>query len=109
MRNPAKFLLTTGVVLVVSASCISDSAVAPLASPIVGGNPALRALVVAQTTTFDIPTSGGQYNLFNAFTLSVPAGAVCDPNAADTREGYAAGAWDAPCTPATGSITVHAT
>lgn len=108
MRNPAKFLLTTGAVLVVSASCISDTAVAPQA-PTIGGNPALRALVIAQTTDFEISTSGGEFNLFNAFTLKVPAGAVCDPNAADTQDGYAAGAWNASCTPASGSVSIHAT
>jgi hypothetical protein len=108
MRNPAKFLLKTGAVLVVSASCISDSAVAPQA-PTIGGNAALRALVIAQTTDFDISTGGGEFNLFNAFTLNVPAGAVCDPNAADTQAGYASAAWDSACTPASGSVTVHAT
>jgi hypothetical protein len=107
MRNPAKLLLTTGAVLVVSSSCISDTAVGPQAT--IRGNAALRALVIAQTTEFDIPTNGGEFNLFNAFTLSVPAGAVCDPNAADTQSGYAAAAWDSNCTPATGSVTVHAT
>jgi hypothetical protein len=107
MRNPAKFLLTTGAVLVVSASCISDTAVAPQAT--IRGNAALRALVIAQTTDIEIPTSGGEFNLFNAFTLSVPAGAICDPNATDTQAGYAAAAWNSACTPASGSITVHAT
>lgn len=108
MRNPAKLLLTTGAVLVVSASCVSDAAVAPQA-PTIGGNAALRALVIAQTTDFEISTNGGEFNLFNAFTLKVPAGAVCDPNAADTQAGYAAAAWDSACTPASGNVTVHAT
>jgi hypothetical protein len=68
----------------------------------------LRALVVAQTVDFVIPASGGTINLLDAYTLSFPAGAVCDPNAEDTQIGYANKAWDAPCTPATEDIPVRA-
>jgi hypothetical protein len=105
MRLPARFLLTGAAVLVVS-SCATDRPVAP---PLVSGNPVLRALVIAQTVDFVIPTSGTTVNLLDAFTLHIPAGAVCDPNAADTQQGYAAASWDAPCTPATGDIAVRAT
>ena len=61
------------------------------------------------TVDFVIPAAGGQVTLFGLYTLDVPANAVCDPNAQDSRDGYAAGAWDAPCTVLTTDITVHAT
>jgi len=63
---------------------------------------------VAQTVDFVIPTSGATINLLDAYTLTFPAGAVCDPNAEDTQTGYANKDWDAPCTPATGDIAVTA-
>lgn len=106
MRLPARLLLT-GAAGFVLASCVADRAVAPIAS--VNGNPALRALVVAQTTSIVIPVSGGHISLFNVYDLDVPANAVCDMNAADSQAGYAAASWDAPCTVATSDVPVTAT
>jgi hypothetical protein len=108
MRLPAKLLLT-GAALLVSASCVGDNSVAPKGAPTIGGNPALRALVVAQSVDLVIPAAGGQLNILNVYTLSFPAGAVCDPNATDTQVGYANAQWDAPCTPATTDIPIRAT
>ena len=108
MRNPARLLLS-GAVLVVSASCSGDNSVAPHAVPNVFGNPSLRALAVAQTVDLTIPASGGTLQILDVYTLEVPAGAVCDPNTADTQTGYANGEWDAPCTPANRDIPIHVT
>jgi hypothetical protein len=108
MRLPARLFLT-GAALFVSASCVGDRPVAPSAVPTIGGNPALRALVVAQSVDLVIPAAGGQLNVLDVYTLSFPAGSVCDPNAEDTQAGYAAEEWDAPCTPATGDIQIRAT
>jgi hypothetical protein len=106
MRLPARLFLT-GAAGFVLASCVADRAVAPVAS--VNGNPALRALIVAQTTDIVIPVNGGHISLFNVYDLDVPANAVCDMNAADSQAGYAEAAWDAPCTPATSDVRVTAT
>jgi hypothetical protein len=108
MRLPARLLLT-GAALLVSASCVGDSSVAPSGAPVIGGNPALRALVIAQTVDLVIPAAGGQINVLDVYTLNFPEGAVCDPSADDTQSGYAAGAWDAACTPATSDIAIRAT
>ena len=108
MRLPAKLLLT-GAALLVSASCVGDASVAPKGAPTISGNPALRALVVAQSVDLVIPVDGGQLNILDVFTLSLPAGAVCDPSADDTRAGYANADWDAPCTPATTDTPIRAT
>jgi hypothetical protein len=89
-------------------SCSTDRAVAPAGSPTIHGSSVLRALVVAQTVDFVIPANGGSINLLDAYTLTFPAGAVCDPDAEDTQTGYANKEWDAPCTPATGDIAVRA-
>lgn len=56
-----------------------------------------------------IPVGGGHVSIRGMYMLDFPANAVCDPNAKDTQNGYAAAAWDAPCTVATTDITVHAT
>jgi hypothetical protein len=108
MRLPARFLLTGAAVIAVS-SCTSDQVVVPAGSPTINGSSVLRALTVAQTVDFVIPENGADINLLDAFTLKVPAGAVCDPNAADTQTGYANKEWDAPCTPASGDVAVRAT
>jgi len=106
MRLPARLLLT-GAAGFVLASCVADRAVAPVAS--VNGNPALRALVVAQTTNIVIPVNGGHISLFDVYDLDVPANAVCDMSADDSKAGYAAGNWDAPCTVSTSDVAVTAT
>jgi hypothetical protein len=80
----------------------------PAGMPTINGSPVLRALVVAQTVDFVIPAEGGVVNLLDAYTLTFPAGAVCDPTAEDTQTGYANKDWDAPCTPATGDVPVRA-
>jgi hypothetical protein len=108
MRLPARFLLT-GVAAFAVASCSSEKAVVPSGAPSVHGNPALRALAVAQTFDYVIPAAGGSINIANVYTLDFPAGAVCDPNAADTQAGYAAQAWDSDCTVATSDVPLHAT
>ncbi len=108
MRLPARLLLT-GAALVISASCFGDRSVAPADIPTVDGNPVLRALVVAQSVDLVIPASGATLNILGVYTLKVPAGAVCDPNAQDSQTGYATADWDAPCTPATGDIAIRAT
>ncbi len=56
-----------------------------------------------------LPAVGGSVSVLGLYTLDLPAGAVCDPNAADTQAGYASGAWDSACTAATSDVTVHAT
>lgn len=108
MRTPARLLLT-GAVLLVSVSCYGDKALAPAGVPTVGGNPALRALVIAQSVDLVIPANGGTLNILDVYSLQFPAGSVCDPNASDTKTGYANAQWDAPCTPATGDIAIRAT
>jgi|ERR1043165_7653291 hypothetical protein len=107
MRLPARLLLTGAAVIAVT-SCSVDRAAAPTGSPTIHGSSVLRALVVAQTVDFVIPASGGTIDLLGAYTLTFPAGAVCDPNAEDTQTGYANQDWDAPCTPATEDIPVTA-
>lgn len=108
MRLPARFLLT-GAAVIAASSCYSDGSLSPAGAPLVSGNRVLRALVIAQSVDFVVPTNGGTFNLLDAYTLHVPANAVCDPNAADTQAGYASQAWDSPCTVATGNINVRAT
>lgn len=108
MRLPARLLLT-GAALLVSASCVGDSSVAPTAVPSIDGNPALRALVVAQSVDLVIPVTGGRVNVLGVYDLDFPAGAVCDPNAQDTQVGYANAQWDAPCTAASGNVQIRAT
>lgn len=108
MRLPARFLLTGAAVIAVS-SCSTDRAVVPAGSPTINGSSVLRALVVAQTVDFVIPANGGTVNLLDAYTLTFPEGAVCDPGARDTQDGYANQQWDAPCTPASGDVAVRAT
>jgi hypothetical protein len=108
MRFPARLLLT-GAAAFALASCYSERPVSPAGVPTVGGNPALRALVVAQTFNLVIPAAGGSISIGGVYTLDFPAGAVCDPNAADTKAGYASQAWDSPCTTATSDIAITAT
>src|SRR6185436_5205758 len=107
MRLPARFFLTGAAVIAVS-SCAPDNAAAP-GPPTINGSSVLRALVIAQTVDFVIPADGATINLLDAYTLTVPAGAVCDPNAEDTQAGYASKSWDSECTVATGDIAVRAT
>jgi hypothetical protein len=106
MRLPAKLFLTGAAVIALS-SCSVDRSVAPEAT--IHGSPVLRALVIAQTVDFAIPANGGTINLLGAFELNFPAGAVCDPSAANTQTGYANHQWDAACTPASGDVAVRAT
>src|ERR1044071_7274929 len=106
MRLPARYLLT-GAAAIAVASCSPDRAAAP-GYPTISGSSVLRALVVAQTVDFVIPANGGKIDLLGAFSLTFPAGAVCDPNAEDTQAGYANKDWDAPCTPASEDILVRA-
>lgn len=108
MRLPARYVLTGAAVLAVT-SCSVDGPVVPAAPPSIAGSPVLRALAVAQSVDLVIPAEGGTINILGAYTLNVPAGAVCDPNAADTQEGYAAQAWDSDCTPANRDIAIRAT
>jgi hypothetical protein len=110
MRHPAKFLLT-GAAVCLAVSCSNDS-LAPHsgAPPVISRtNPALAALAVPSTIDFVIPAQGGTVSLLGMYKLSFPANAVCDPNAQDSRDGYAAAAWDSPCTLLSSDITVHAT
>src|SRR5687768_14801768 len=107
MRLPARFFLTGAAVFAVS-SCSSDQAAAPTI-PSVSGHAVLRALATETTYDFVVPTTGTTVNLLGAYALNFPAGSVCDPNAADTKAGYAAAQWDAPCTVATQNINVRAT
>jgi hypothetical protein len=110
MRHPARFFLT-GAALLVATACNNDSSVAPLrgAPPTISGSPALAALATPTTVDFVIPAAGGHVSILGMYSLDFPANAVCDPTAQDSRAGYAAAAWDAPCTAATTDITVHAT
>ena len=110
MRPPARLILS-GAALLVVVSCVNDTSVAPsLSAPPVIGSPALAALAIPTSTDFVIPVAGGQIAILDGmYNLDVPANAVCDPNAQDSQDGYAASAWDAPCTPASADITVHAT
>ena len=108
MRIPARLLLT-GVAAFALASCYAERPLAPAGAPTVGGNPALRALVVAQTFDLVIPVTGGKVNVADVYQLDFPAGAVCDPTASDTQEGYASESWDAPCTAATSDVAIRAT
>jgi hypothetical protein len=110
MRPPARLILS-GAALLVVVSCVNDSSVAPsLSAPPIIGSPALAALAIPTSTDFVIPVAGGQIAILGGiYNLDVPANAVCDPNAQDSQDGYAARQWDAPCTPASSDITVHAT
>src|SRR5947208_1278665 len=108
MRHPAKLFLTGAAFFVVS--CNSDSTV-PVRSapPVIGKSPALAALANPSSLDFVIPAAGGDVVLLGVYKLSFPAHAVCDPNAQDSQSGYAAAAWDAPCTVLTTDQPVHAT
>jgi hypothetical protein len=110
MRPPARLLLT-GAALLVGISCSNDAAVAPRMSapPDITGSPALAALALGANVDFVIPVAGGSVGLLGLYTLNFPAGSVCDPSAQDSQDGYASQSWDAPCTPASGDIAVHAT
>lgn len=111
MRPPARLILT-GAALLVVAACNNDATVAPSLSapPRVLGSAALAALATPSTVDFVIPVAGGHVAILGGvYNLDVSANAVCDPNAQDSRDGYAAAAWDSSCTPATADITVHAT
>jgi hypothetical protein len=106
MRPPVR-LIASGAVLLVVASCVNDASVAPsLSAP---PAPALASIVVPASSDFVIPAGGGQISVAGFYTLDVPANAVCDPNAQDSQDGYAASAWDSSCTPATTDIVVHVT
>jgi hypothetical protein len=108
MRFPARSLLT-GAAAFALVSCVSDRSVSPSGVPTVSGNPALRALVVAQSFDLVIPRAGGTLDIAGVYRLDFPANAVCDPNAADTQAGYAAQAWDASCTLSTSDTPIRAT
>ena len=109
MRHPAK-LFVTGAAAFFVVSCNGDSTTYVRSTPpIIGNSPALAALTVPTSVDFVIPAAGGDVTLFGVYKLSVPANAVCDPNAQDTQAGYAAAAWDAPCTVTTSDQIVHAT
>jgi len=110
MRHPAR-LLVSGAALVVATSCNNESSVAPLrgAPPNIQGSAALAALATPVDVDFVLPAAGGSVTILGMYTLDVPANAVCDPNAGDFQAGYAAGDWDAPCTPATGDVAVRVT
>lgn len=111
MRPPARLILT-GAALFVVASCTNEAVVAPSLSapPNISGNPALRALATPSSEDLVLPVNGGQVPIFGGmYTLDVPANAVCDPNATDSQDGYAAANWDASCTIATTDIAVHVT
>lgn len=107
MRLPARLLLT-GAAVIAASSCSTERATVPTGFPTINGSSVLRALVVAQTVDFVIPASGGSIDLLGAYTLSFPAGAVCDPAAEDTQVGYAGHDWDAACTPAAEDVPVRA-
>jgi hypothetical protein len=81
----------------------------PGAPPTISGSPALAALAAPTTVDFVIPAAGGRVSILGMYTLNFPAQAVCDPSAKDSQDGYAAAAWNAPCTVTTADITVHAT
>src|ERR1051325_611108 len=109
MRHPAK-LFVTGAAAFFVVSCNGDSTTYVRSTPpIIGNSPALAALAIPPSVDFVIPAAGGDVTLFGVYKLSVPANAVCDPNAQNTQAGYAAAAWDAPCTVTTSHQTVHAT
>jgi hypothetical protein len=110
MRPPAR-LFFTGAALVVAASCYNDAPVAPEgdAEMVVRGNSALQALAVPTSIDLVIPAAGGQVSVLGLYTLTFPANAVCDPDAADSQAGYASQNWDAPCTVATRDVAVRAT
>jgi len=72
-------------------------------------NPALAALAVPATIDFVIPADGGTVSILGMYRLKFPANAVCDPNAQDSRDGYATANWDAPCTTLGSDLAVHAT
>jgi hypothetical protein len=109
MRHPARILLT-GAALLVSVSCYQETTVAPHAAPSIRGNAAFAEVAASPVTVdFVIPAAGGHINVFGLYYLDVPAQAVCDPNAKDSQDGYAAAAWDAPCTVSNSDIPVHVT
>jgi hypothetical protein len=108
MRPPARLILS-GAALLVAVSCVNDASVAPSLSAPPTASPALKSIVVPASSDFVIPAAGGRISIAGFYTLDVPANAVCDPNAQDSQDGYAAGAWDSDCTPATTDITVHVT
>ncbi len=60
----------------------------------------------SHTQDITVTPAGGDFNIgYGLFTLHIPANSVCDPS----TSGYGDGTWDAPCTPITSSITLHAT
>jgi hypothetical protein len=110
MRHSVKLFLA-GAAFLSIASCSND-AVGPSRSapPILSRtNPALAALATPAAFDFVIPAQGGTVSVMGMYKVSFPANAVCDPSADDSRDGYAAGAWDAPCTVLGSDLTVHAT
>ena len=94
--------------MLTSAAACSDQMTSPrsMAAPI--GAPSLDIIVdrMAEDSTsadFTVTPSGGTFVL-GPHAIHFPANSICDP----ATSSYGVDQWDAPCTPATSNIAIHA-
>jgi hypothetical protein len=61
--------------------------------------------IAVGTVVFTVDNSSGVVQRLDQHTISIPAGAICDP----LLSTYGSTEWDKPCTPLLGSVTITAT
>lgn len=104
-RNTSVLALLT---MLTSAVACSDSSTSPKSTHAPIGAPSLDIIVnrIAEDSTsadFTVTPTGGTFVL-GPHAIHFPANSICDPETSS----YGVTEWDAPCTPATGDIDIHA-
>lgn len=101
-RNYAKAFFAFVTIGVVSA-CADAPTVAPEATVAAFAAPAAYTRI-GGVKTFTVWNNAGTTQKIGAHTIVIPARAICAADAA-----YLAAAWDTPCTPVVGAVTITAT